>query len=65
MSSGLGTMGPMIQEVARTSVPEGGLTPFAAVFMTASIGLVTLLTAYVFYRILRGPAQYGESEEEE
>lgn len=50
----------LLQEVARVSAPAGGLTPFAALFMTVSMGSVTLLAAYLFYRILRAPMRQGD-----
>lgn len=33
-----------------------GLTPFALVFMLVSMGSVTALMVYCFYRVLRNPA---------
>lgn len=54
----------LAQAVARAGA-EGRLTPFALVFMLVSMGSVTALTAYVFYRILRGPVGYETREEEE
>lgn len=33
-----------------------GLTPFALVFMLVSMGSVTALMVYCFYRVLRTPA---------
>jgi hypothetical protein len=33
-----------------------GLTPFALVFMLVSMGSVTALMIYCFYRVLRNPA---------
>lgn len=53
----------LAQQVARTEVPSGALTPFAAVFMTVSMGFVTLLTVWVFVRILRRGVQYEASHE--
>lgn len=53
----------LAQQVARTEVPGGALTPFAAVFMSVSMGFVTLLTAWVFVRILRRGVQYEASDE--
>lgn len=53
------------QGVARSEVPGGALTPFAAIFMTVSMGFVTLLTAWVFVRILRRGVQYEAAGEPE
>lgn len=38
---------------------SSGLTPFALVFMLLSMGAVTALAAYCYWRILREPGSAG------
>lgn len=40
-------------------MPDSGLTPFALVFMLVSMGTVTLLMVWCFWRILSGDAGGG------
>lgn len=41
---------------------NGGLEPFALIFMLVSMGSVTLLAAWCMYRILGGPKQPPEDD---
>jgi hypothetical protein len=45
-----------------TIAQTGGLTPFALAFMLLSMGSVTTLMLWCFYRIFRSPQSYSDPD---
>ena len=47
-----------LQTAEQIATARGGLTPFATIFMLLSMGAVTTLAGWCFYRVLTGKRHF-------